>query len=61
MGYLPDGGGLRTISGIPAAGSVGAAITPGGVFSRIEVSPDQTQALAVAAGTGVVMLYTISS
>jgi hypothetical protein len=61
MGYLPDGGSLRTISGIPAAGSVGAAITPAGAFSLIQVSPDQSQALAVAAGTGAVMLYTISS
>jgi hypothetical protein len=61
MGYLPDGGTLRTMSGIPAAGSVGGAITPAGAFSRIEVSPDQTQALAVAADTGVVMLYTIRS
>jgi hypothetical protein len=59
MGYLPDGGTLRMMSGIPAAGSVGGAITPGGAFSRIEVSPDQTQALAVAADTGAVMLYTI--
>jgi hypothetical protein len=49
------------MSGIPAAGSVGVAITPGGAFSRIEVSPDQTQALAVATGTGAVMLYTIAS
>jgi len=61
MGYLPDGGTLRTISGIPAAGSVGVAITPDGAFSRIEVSPDHSQALAVAADTGALMLYTIGS
>jgi hypothetical protein len=61
IGYLPDGGALRTMSGIPAAGSVGNTITPGGAFSRIEVSPNQTQALAVAADTGAVMLYTIGS
>ena len=61
MGYLPDGGALRTISGIPPAGLIGAAVTPGGAFSRIEVSPDQTQALAVAASNGAVMLYTTSS
>jgi hypothetical protein len=60
MGYMPDGGTLRTMSGIPAAGAVGVAIA-GGAFSRIEVSPDQTQALAVAAGTGAVMLNTIGS
>ena len=61
MGYLSDGGTLRTMSGIPAAGFVGAAITPGVAFSHIEVSPDQTQALAVTADTGAVVLYTISS
>ena len=61
MGYLPDGGTLRTMPGIPAAGWIGGAITPGGAFSRIQVSPDQTQALAVAADTGAVMLYTIGS
>src|SRR5258708_36099175 len=61
MGYLPDGGALRTMSGIPAAGSVGNTITPGGAFSRIEVSPNQTQALALAADTDGVMLYTIGS
>lgn len=61
MGYLPDGGALRTMSGIPAAGFVGVAITPSGAFSRIEISPDQTQALAVAADTGAVILYTMSS
>jgi len=61
IGYLSDGSTLRPMSGIPAAGSVGAAIAPGSGFSRIEVSPDQTQALAVAAGSGAVMLYTIGS
>ncbi|MEO8049630.1 MAG: hypothetical protein ABI833_04370 [Acidobacteriota bacterium] len=61
IGYLPDAGGLRTMAGIPAAGSVGGAITADGAFSRIEVSPNQTQALAVAAGTGAVMLYTMAS
>jgi hypothetical protein len=61
MGYLPDGGALRVMPGIPGAGWVGGAITPSGAFSRIEVSPDQTQALAVAADTGAVMLYNISS
>ena len=61
MGYLPEKGALRILNGIPGAGSVGLGITPGGAFSRIEVSPDQTQALAVAADTGAVMLYTTSS
>lgn len=61
IGFLPDGGTLYTMSGIPAAGSIGGAITAGGAFSRIEVSPDQARALAVAADSGAVMLYTIGS
>lgn len=61
MGYLSDGGTLRTMSGIPAAGSIGSAMFPSGIFSRIEVSPDEEHALAVAAGTGAVMLYSIDS
>jgi len=61
MGYLPEGGTLRALSGIPAAGSISGVINPGGAYSRVEVSPDQTQALAVATDTGAVMLYTIST
>jgi hypothetical protein len=61
IGYVPDGGTVRTMSGIPAAGSIGAPMNAGGVFSRIEVSPDQTRALAVTADTGAVVLYTIAN
>ena len=61
MGYLPDGGALRMMSGIPGAGSVGAALATDVAFSRIEVSPNQTQALAIAADSGAVMLYTIGT
>jgi len=59
MGFLPEGGAIRLMSGIPGAGSVGAAVTADVALSRIEISPNQSQALAVAAGSGAVMLYTI--
>jgi len=58
MGYLPDNGALRTLYGIPAAGWVGDAVTPDRPLSRIEMSPDQSRALAMAADTGALMLLT---
>ncbi len=58
MGYLPDNGALRTLYGIPAAGWVGDAVTPDRPLSLIEMSPDQSSALAIAAGTGALMLLT---
>lgn len=59
MGYLPEEGTLRVISGIPAAGSVGDAFTPDPAFTRIEVSPDQTRALAIAKDGNALILFTI--
>lgn len=58
MGYLPENGALRTLYGIPAAGWVGAAVTPDRALSLIEMSPDQSRALAIAADTGALMLLT---
>jgi hypothetical protein len=58
MGYLSDSGALRTLYGIPAAGWVGDAVTPDRPLSRIEVSPDQSRALAIAADTGALNLLT---
>lgn len=58
MGYLPDNGALRTLYGIPAAGWVGDAATPDRALSLIEMSPDQSRALAIAADTGALMLLT---
>ena len=46
MGYLPDNGTLRTLFGIPASGWVGDAVTPDRALSLIEMSPDQSRALA---------------
>jgi hypothetical protein len=56
MGYLPDNGALRTLYGIPAAGWVGDPIAPDRALSLIEMSPDQSRALAIAADTGALML-----
>ena len=61
MGYLPDNGALRTLYGIPAAGWVGDTVAPDRPLSSIEVSPDQSWALAVAADTGALMLLTPAS
>ena len=58
MGYLPDGGALRTLYGIPAAGWVGDAVAPDRPLSSIEMSPDQSRALAIAADTAALMLLT---
>ena len=58
MGYLPDNGALRTLYGIPASGWVGDAVTPDRALSLIEMSPDQSRALAIAADTGALMLLT---
>jgi len=58
LGYLADNGALRTLYGIPAAGWVGDATAPDRPLSSIEISPDQSRALAVAADTGALMLLT---
>ena len=58
MGYLPDNGVLRTLYGIPASGWVGDTVPPDRALSRIEMSPDQSRALALAADTGALMLLT---
>ncbi|MDP9114650.1 MAG: hypothetical protein M3O20_13355 [Acidobacteriota bacterium] len=61
MGYFPDKGALRTLYGIPAAGWVGDPIAPDRALSLIEMSPDQSRALAIAADTGALMLLTPAS
>jgi len=58
MGYFADTGALRTLYGIPAAGWVSDAVAPDRPLSSIEMSPDQSWALAVAADTGALMLLT---
>lgn len=61
MGYLADSGTLRTLYGIPAAGWVGDPLAPDRPLSHIEMSADQSRALAIAADTGALMLLTPST
>jgi len=56
MGYLPDNGALRALYGIPSSGWVGDAVPSDRALSLIEMSPDQSRALAIAADTGALML-----
>lgn len=56
LGYLPDGGSLRTMYGLPAAGAVGAALNTGRALTVSAVSPSQNFALGVAADTGELLL-----
>src|ERR1019366_2834081 len=58
MGYLPDNGALRALYGIPASGWVGDAVASDRALSLIEMSPDQSRVLAIAADTGALMLLT---
>lgn len=58
MGYLPEKGALRILNGIPGAGSVSAPHLSDRTLSLIEVSPDQTRALAIAADTGALVSLT---
>lgn len=48
LGLIPDHGSLRTMYGIPAAGTVGAALIDIANFRLVEVAPSQSFALAVS-------------
>ncbi|HZS51772.1 MAG TPA: hypothetical protein VFA54_12975 [Bryobacterales bacterium] len=58
LGYLWDQqyAGLRPILGIPGASVVGPVMNLGGAFRSVEVSPGLEYALAIAAGSGKVLL-----
>jgi hypothetical protein len=56
LGYLPEGGSIRTMYGLPAAGAVGAALNTGRALTLSTVSPNQNFALGVAADTGELLL-----
>jgi hypothetical protein len=58
LGYLPDGSSLRAINGIPAAASVGPAVTADINLGLIQVAPNQQFALATAYSTGAALLVT---
>jgi hypothetical protein len=57
LGYVPDGGSIRAMYGIPAAGAVGSVLDAGRQLTLVAVSPTQTFALATA-NTGVLLLLT---
>ena len=56
LGYVPDGGRLRPVFGIPASATVAGAIDSGVSLARLVVSPQQDYALGVDAESGRVML-----
>ena len=56
LGYIPDGGRIRPVYGIPAASAVGSALDQGRDLARIAVSPRQDYVLATAADTGEALL-----
>jgi hypothetical protein len=61
LGYLPDGSSLRAINGIPAAASVGPAVTADINLGLIQVAPNQPFALATAYSSGAALLVTPSA
>ena len=57
LGWVPDGGAIRPVHGIPSAAAVGAAI-PAEDFSQIAASPAGNYVLVSASQTGLVSVYT---
>ncbi len=56
LGYLPDQGTIRTMSGIPSSASIGPLLGAGQTFPQITVAPSGAYGLATtAAGTVVVV------
>ena len=55
LGYVPEGPHLRPLYGLPAAGSIGAAIQ-GRAFSHVALPPEQSFALVSTADTGQVFV-----
>jgi hypothetical protein len=56
LGYLPSGGHILPVNGIPASASVAPALDFGSDFLEIAISPRQDFALVSAAGSGAVFL-----
>jgi DNA-binding beta-propeller fold protein YncE len=56
LGYVPDGGRIRPVYGIPAAATVATPLDYGRNFSLIAISPLQNFALVTSADTGAVLL-----
>jgi hypothetical protein len=60
LGYLPDSGSLRAMSGIPASGSIGPVLGSGQTFNQVVASPSGAFALAAVAD-GTVAVVTVAS
>ena len=60
LGYLPDSGTIRAMSGIPASGSIGPLLGSGQTFNQIVPSPGGSFALASLA-SGSVAVVTVAS
>jgi hypothetical protein len=58
LGFVPEGFGIRTMQGIPAAGAIGPILETGRNLALITISPRQNYVLAMDAGTGEVVLVT---
>lgn len=54
LGYVPEGGSVRLLYGLPAAGAIGGLIAEGG-WAKIAISPAQNFLLATDATTGEVL------
>lgn len=61
MGVVPDHGALRTMRGIPAAGSVGSAFDVGQMLAVVEASPAQGVALAISAESGQLLFVNLNA
>jgi hypothetical protein len=57
MGWVPDGGRIRPVYGIPASAAVGDVVGAGEELSRAAASSVRDYVLAWPTGTGVVALY----
>lgn len=58
LGFVPEGFGIRTMQGIPAAGAIGPILETGRNLALITISPGQNYILATDADTGEVVLVT---
>ena len=59
LGYLPEGGALRPMYGIPASGGIGAPLRAGGGFGTLAASPGGGFALASTDTGGVTVLLPV--
>lgn len=61
MGYVPEGGMIRIMQGIPAAGIVSSAFDVGRELSLLEAAPNQSLAVGTAAGSGEALVVILDA